>query len=55
MTNPNATNPVTRPSGDRNENPPTKSESTEEGRRRQQELERQAKGTQVSGPGSGPS
>jgi hypothetical protein len=55
MANPNATNPVTRASGDRNENPPTKSESAEERRRRQENIERQAKGTQVTGKGSGSS
>ena len=55
MANPNATNPVTRASGDRNENPPAKSEKVEERLRRQEELERQAKGTQVTGSKSGSS
>lgn len=53
MANPNATDPVTGASGDRNENPPTKSESTEERRRRREDLERQAEGTQVSGENRG--
>jgi hypothetical protein len=55
MANPNATNPVTRASGDRNESSPTKSETAEERRRRQEDLERQAKGTQAGGPKAGSS
>jgi hypothetical protein len=55
MANPNATNPVSRPSGDRNEPPASKSENAKEDRRRQKDLTRQAKGAKVSGPDSSPS
>jgi len=55
MANPNATNPVTRASGDRNENAPTSAEKSEDSRRRREDLERQAKGTAIAGPKSGPS
>lgn len=55
MANPNATNPITRPSGDRNEKPITKSQGAEEDRRRREDLVRQAQAAKVSGPGPGSS
>jgi hypothetical protein len=55
MANPNATNPITRPSGDRNEIPTIKSDSEKADRERRKDLERQAEGTKVSGPKSPPS
>jgi hypothetical protein len=51
MSNPNATNPVSGPSGDRNQAAPTKSEAEQLNRRRHEDLERQAQGTQVTGLG----
>jgi len=50
MTNPNATNPIERPSGDRNDTAPSKSEAKQEDWQRRDDLERQAQGTRVSGP-----
>lgn len=55
MANPNATNPITRPSGDRNEKPATESQNAKEASRRQDDLMRQAQATKASGQRQGSS
>jgi hypothetical protein len=56
MDNPNATNPVTRASGDRNEGTEAvKDDNSKHDMKRKEDLRRQAKGTQVTGPAPGAS